>query len=159
MKWLKLLGMSALVGALCACGTSTAQHLADARAALADGDYDAAVVAADAGLAGAPAMKTGWGLELIRLEALARSGDADRAKAQLEHLANQYAQYLPPSEYSATAQQLQVAGQGPTAIEVLDLGAKRFPHDPVIARLISESTTGSHNPAELEMLRSLGYIE
>jgi len=55
--------------------------------------------------------------------------------------------------------ELKSAGQGVVAIEVLDLGAKRFPEDPLIAKMIGDASAGGGDPAELEMLRSLGYVE
>jgi hypothetical protein len=62
------------------------------------------------------------------------------------------------SEYFATAHQLRGAGAGTAAIEVLDMGAILFPYEPVIGRMIEESSV-SGAPAELELLRALGYID
>ena len=64
-----------------------------------------------------------------------------------------------PTDYSSTAQQLKVADQGPAAIEVLDLGMKRHPDDPLIDQMIAESVNAKNSPEELEMLKSLGYID
>ena len=155
IKWLSVL---ALISTLCGCEKSAYEHLADARQGLADIDYDDAVASADAGLRSSPNEETRWGLDLVKLEALARAGYGEEAKAQLEKLISLDANRIPASEYSATAHQLRVAGQGPVAIEVLDMGATFFPFDPVIGRLIEQSSSGG-DPAELEMLRSLGYIE
>jgi len=138
---------------------SSQEHLAAAREALAATDYDAAVESARAGLAAAPDEVGSWGLELVVLEAHARAGQGPQARAQLERLAADYPDRIPASEYSAAASQLKAAGEGSAAIEVLDLGMKRFPEDRLLAALIEASASGVSDPAELEMLRSLGYIE
>jgi len=144
---------------------SPQDHLAEARSAIADCAYDDAIAAAEAGLraAGAQAQgalddATSWGLELVKLEASARAGHGDEAKQQLSTLANRYPNRVAASEYFATAHQLRDAGDGAAAIEVLDMGATLFPFEPVIARMIEEASAGG-NPAELELLRSLGYVE
>jgi hypothetical protein len=161
----KLLGSLLVIAAICGCETSRQDHLAEARAALADAAYDAAVAAAETGLlatAGAsPEVledATTWGLQLAKLEALARAGDGEAAKAQLSELANLHPNRVKASDYFATAHQLRGAGAGTAAIEVLDMGASLFPYEPVIGRMIEESSEGG-DPAELELLRSLGYVE
>jgi tetratricopeptide (TPR) repeat protein len=154
----KLLGSLVLIALLCACEKPPQALLADARQDLASAAYADAVSAAEAGLAAAPDAATAWGLELVKLDALAWSGRAEEAKGQIQRLAGLHPERMPATEYAATAHQLRLAGQGTTAIEVLDLGAKRYPDDALIARMIGDSSTSS-SPAELEMLRSLGYIE
>ena len=148
-----------LAAALCGCGKTASEQLVDARRALADADYPEAVADADAGLRGTPGAKTLWGLELVKLEAQARAGRGEEAKSQLAKLADLYPDRIPATQYSATAYQLQSAGQGTAAIEVLDMGAQRYPDDPAIERLIEASRSGEVTPAELEALRTLGYIE
>lgn len=143
-----------------ACSASAPEQLADARQALADATYDDAIAAADAGLAAGPDEVTEWGLSLVRLEALARSGQGEETLALLERLAAERPKSVLSSQYSATADQLRVAGQGPVAIQVLDLGMKRFPGDPVLTALIDASAKApSADGGELDMLRSLGYVE
>jgi hypothetical protein len=144
---------------------SRQDHLIEARAALADAAYDDAVAAAEAGLRAAAAGAqdllddaTSWGLELAKLEAYARGGHGEEAKAQLAQLAQLHPNRVEASEYFATAHQLRGAGAGTAAIEVLDMGAILFPYEPVIGRMIEESGE-SGDPAELELLRSLGYVE
>jgi hypothetical protein len=144
---------------LCGCQKPAHEHLADARQGLAGAAYAEAIAAADAGLRGAPDPRTEWGLELVKLEAQARAGRGAEAKAQLEKLADRYPKRIPATEYSATAHQLRSADQRAAAIEVLDLGMQRFPGDPVIERMIGESATAGADSAELELLRTLGYIE
>jgi hypothetical protein len=144
-----------------ACGKSSQDHLADARASLASSDYAAATQSADAGLAAGADDVTAWGLELVKLEALSRSGDGAGTVAQLSKLAEANAERISAADYSGTAQLLRVAGMKAEAIQVLDLGTKRFPDDPVIKKMIDDSVEASADidPAELEMLKSLGYID
>jgi len=140
------------------CGKPAGEHLADARSELAATAYDDAIAAAEAGLAAAGDAQTTWGLELVLLESHSRAGHGPEAKALIERLGSEHPDRVPASQYTATAQQLKIAGAGPSAIEVLDLGAKRYPDDALIAKMIGDST-GSGDPAELQMLRSLGYVE
>jgi hypothetical protein len=155
MKWLSAL---VLIGSLCGCEKSAHDHLAEARQGLSDVAYADAIASADAGLQGGPDEVTRWGLELVKLEALARGGDGEGTKTQLAKLIELDANRLPASEFFATAHQLKTAGQSVEAIEVLDRGKTFFPYDAVIQRMIEQSGS-TDDPAELEMLRSLGYIE
>ncbi len=145
---------------LAACGgTSADQHLSNAEAALASSSWDDAVAAAAEGLAtdgAAPATK--WRLELARLEAQARGGDADGTKGNIERLAGEYAAQVKGPLYVTTANQLSEAGQAEGAILVLDAGAKRFPDSADIKQAI-EQIAAAGNEDENSMLRSLGYIE
>ncbi|HXV36561.1 MAG TPA: hypothetical protein VEC18_05420 [Myxococcota bacterium] len=159
------LGALAVVAASCGFATSREQQLAAVRAALADAAYDDAIARAEAalGAAGAAARDelddaTSWGLELALLEAHARAGHGEHAKQQLERLARLHPSRVAASDYFATAHQLRGAGAGTAAIEVLDVGFVLFPYEPVIARMIEEASAAG-DPAELELLRSLGYVE
>ncbi len=161
----KLLGSLVVIASLCGCEMSRQDHLIEARAALADAAYDEAIAAAEVGLDAAAAESqdalddaTSWGLELLKLEAHARAGHGEQAKAQLAELARLHPNRVVASEYFATAQQLRGADAGTAAIEVLDMGAILFPYEPVIGRMIEEASTGG-DPAELELLRALGYID
>ena len=155
-KWLVLV---ALFTVLCACEKSSHDQLLEARTSLASASYADAIATAEAGLQASPSKADAWGLELIKLEAYARGGNGDRAKQQLEKLAGLYPKQLTSTDYSTTAQQLQTAEQGPDAIQVLDLGKKRYPSDALIERMLADAVSEDSSPAELEMLRSLGYIE
>jgi hypothetical protein len=137
---------------------SSFDHLAEARQGLSDVAYADAIASADAGLQSGPNEVTRWGLELVKLEALARGGYGEETKAQLTKLIELDANRIPASEFFATAHQLKTAGESVVAIEVLDQGKTYFPYDVVIQRMIEQSGV-SADPAELEMLRSLGYIE
>ncbi len=161
----KVLGSLAVIASLCSCEISRQDHLIEARTALADAAYDEALAAAEAGLRAAAAGSqealddaTSWGLQLAKLEAHARAGHGEEAKEQLTELARLHPNRVVASEYFATAQQLREAGAGTAAIEVLDMGAILFPYEPVIGRMIEEASAGG-DPAELELLRALGYID
>jgi predicted Zn-dependent protease len=149
----------ALAAALCACGASAPEHLEDARAGLSDAAWSDVLAAADAGLRAHPDERTAWGLSLAKLEAHGRLGRGAEALALLEELAKQHPDRIPASQYCATADQLRSAGSGAAAIQVLDLGHRQHPADPSIGRLIASSQSAGADPAELEMLKSLGYIE
>jgi tetratricopeptide (TPR) repeat protein len=141
------------------CGGSAHDELTAARGALADADYEDALAAANSGLADDPDDTTQWGLELVKLEALARGGDGAGAAAQLNALAERHPNRVPVTQYSATAHQLRAAGRKPEAIEVLDAGVKRFPDEAMLVRLIGAEDSEGMESAELDMLRSLGYVE
>jgi tetratricopeptide (TPR) repeat protein len=149
----------ALSAGLTGCGESAREFLATAKTALADSRYDEAVGAAEAGLAQSPDEVTAWGLELVKLEALARGGQAEDTLAQLEKLAGQRPEQVPADQYAATADQLRSAEQGGAAIQALDLGLKRFPeNDQLLAQIEAAKAAPAPGSDELEMLRSLGYV-
>ncbi|MGH0032890.1 MAG: hypothetical protein ACQGVC_24120 [Myxococcota bacterium] len=145
---------------LLACAESARDQLASARQALAESKYDIAVETADAGLAAGGDEVTTWGLELVRLEALARAGAGEAALAQLEKLAAERPDQVGATQYAATADQLRTAEQGAAAIQVLDAGLKRFPKDTDLLALIEDAKAApAAGSEELDMLRSLGYVE
>jgi len=157
---MRLFCLSALAALLVACSESPRESLDAARQALAGSRYGDAVEAADAGLGASPDDLTRWGLELVKLEALAREGLGEETLAQLEKLAGSHPEQVSAGQYSATAGQLRAAGQGPAAIRVLDLGLKRFPEDATLLDLIEQAKAApAPGSDELEMLRSLGYVE
>jgi hypothetical protein len=148
-----------LAATLCACGGSALEHLQDARQGLSEAAWTDVLAAADAGLRADPDERTSWGLALAQLEAHARLGQGAEALALIGELATQHPDRVPPTQYCATADQLRSAGNGAAAIQVLDLGGRQHPRDPLIGRLIASSQSAGADPAELEMLKSLGYIE
>jgi len=146
--------------ALAACGQTARESLDEARQALAESRYADAIGAADTGLAGDADAVTTWGLELVKLEALARDGRGDETLAQIEKLAAARPEQMPPTQYSATADQLRAADQGAASIVVLDAGLKRFPEDQALLDLIEQAKAApAPGSDELEMLRSLGYVD
>ena len=148
----------ALVSLLAACGVSPEQQLEKAREQLAKGAYAEAEAAATEGLTAGAEGSTAWRLELVALEAEARAKQTAAVLARLERLAGAWAKQVGGSLYVQTAGQLRDAGDATGAVGVLDAGAKRFPEDADVAKAISQAkATGT--AAELEQLRSLGYIE
>jgi hypothetical protein len=142
-----------------ACGESARDALERSRKALADTRYPEALAAADAGLARSPDATTSWGLEVVKLEALARSGQGDPTLAQLEKLTAAWPDNMRAEQFAVTADQLRGAGQGAASIQVLDQGLKRFPEDPGLRGQIEQAKkTSAPGSDELERLRSLGYI-
>ena len=151
-------GVVAAVLAL-ACAESARDALEQARKALTETHYPEAIAAADAGLARAPDAITSWGLEVVKLEALARSGQGDQTLAQLEKLTAGWPDNMLADQFAVTADQLRAAGQGDAAIQALDKGLKRFPKDEALLGQIEQAKKASApGSEELERLRSLGYI-
>jgi hypothetical protein len=148
----------ALLALALACGADPADQLEQARVHLADGDYAAAAAAANQGLAAGAEGPTAWRLELAALEGEARGAKTAEVLARLERLAGAWSGQVAGSLYVQTAGQLKEAGDAAGAISVLDAGARRFPEDADIARAIAQlKATGTD--AELDQLRSLGYVE
>jgi hypothetical protein len=154
-RWTALLALLLLLS----CSGGPEAKLEDARAKLAAGDFAAAAAAAGEGLAAGAEGAVAWRLELAALEAEARGGKGDEALARLERLAGgPFAAQAGGSLYVQAAGQLRESGDASGAVDVLDSGAKRFPQDADIARAI-EQAKASGSDAELERLRSLGYVE
>jgi len=149
---------AALVLLIAGCGGGPDQRLVQARQHLAKGDYAAAAAAADQGLAAGAEGPTAWRLELAGLEGEARGGQAAAVQARLERLSQAWSAQLTGALYVQTAGQLKEGGDAAGAIGVLDAGARRFPDDPDIARAI-EQAKATGTDAEIERLRSLGYVE
>ncbi len=142
------------------CAGSAPESLADARTALDEARYEDALTAAREGLGQAPDEVQRWGLELVVLEALARTGQGEAAFDQLARVEGLRPESVPATQYAATADQLRAAGDGPGAIQILDQGLQRFPEDIALASLIdSAKQAPSVDSEELELLRTLGYLE
>jgi len=153
-------GIAAAILALAACAESARDSLEEARKALAETHYPEAISAADAGLARAPDAITSWGLEVVKLEALARSAQGDATLAQLDKLTAGWPDNMLADQFAATADQLRAAGQGAAAIQALDQGLKRFPKDPALLAQIEQAKKAPEPGSdELKMLESLGYID
>ena len=141
------------------CGKSASDHLEAAREERDKGQYEPAIQDAEHGLQADPDDKTEWGLQNVLLESYARSGKATETKQKLEALAAEHPDRMTPSMYSGAAQQLKDAGKGGAEqIEILDAGHKRFPEDPTISAAI-RAAAEQGDPAALERLKSLGYIQ
>ena len=143
-----------------ACGKSASDYLEAAREELDGGQLDPAIADAGEGLRASPDDKTEWGLELVILEAYARSGRASETNAKLEELANKHPDRVKPALYVEKADQLKGAGKAAESIDTLHAGDKRFPDDAGIDAALDKATKESANdPAALERLKSLGYIQ
>jgi hypothetical protein len=148
----------ALVLTLASCGAGPEEQLEEARGHLAQGAYAEAAAAASQGLAAGAEGATAWRLELAALEGEARDGKSADVVARLERLAETWSAQLAGPLYVQTAGQLKEAGDTAGAISVLDLGARRLPDDASIAKAIAQLKQ-SGTDAEIERLRSLGYVE
>jgi hypothetical protein len=148
----------ALVWLTVSCGADPAAELEKAREHLASGDYAAAAAAATQGLAAGAEGPTAWRLELVALEGEARGGKTAEVLARLDRLNQAWSEQVSGPLYVQTAGQVKEAGDAAGAISVLDAGVRRFPADADIARAIAQlKATGTD--AELDQLRSLGYVE
>ena len=144
----------------CGGGESPRDTLASARQAVSEARYADALAGAEKGLASGADEVTAWGLELVKLEALARDGRGEATLAQLEKLATERPQNMSADQYAATADQLRASGSGAVAIQALDLGLQRFPEDTELQGQIDAAKAATAAGSdELEMLRSLGYVE
>jgi len=143
-----------------ACGKSASDHLEAAREDLGAGQFEPAIEDAEHGLQSGPDDKTQWGLQLVLLESYARSGRSAETKQKLGELVAEHPDRVKPSLYVEKADQLKGAGKSAEAIEVLDEGLKHFPGDPTIGAALEKAKVESAgDPAALERLKSLGYIQ
>jgi len=100
-----------------------------------------------------------WALERIRLEALARNDEGDETRESLERLTAEYPTQANASLYLAMATYLRDAGGTHSAIDVLVAGDERFPEESAkFKAMIQEMEAGGLDPAEIERLKSLGYL-
>jgi hypothetical protein len=156
------IGAIAAALALAACAESANDALDQARKELAATRYSEAISAADAGLARNPDRVTTWGLEVVKLESLARSGQGEPTLAQLRKLTGEWPDNMLAEQFAVTADQLRAADQGAAAADALDLGLERFPDDPALRAQIEQAkakAASGPDSAELERLRTLGYID
>jgi hypothetical protein len=152
MAFRKLVLVTLLVAA---CGS--VDHQKEAQGALDAGDADKAIQHAEEGLKAAGDDKAAaWRLEQIRLEALAKKGDAGKVAAELDRLHGAYPQQVTPALYLSLAQKVRAGGGA--APDVLAAADKKWPDDKTIDDAITEAAQQG-DPAELERLRALGYIQ
>jgi predicted Zn-dependent protease len=150
---------AAIILMISGCSDGPQGFLSAAEGALGKGDHAGAITAADRGLAAKPAdAKLRWRLELVRLEALARSGQAGETEKTIERLASEKDTQIKASHYLSTADQLRTGGEKAGAIQLLDKGKKRFPDDAAIAKAITQAKEKGSDE-ELDTLRSLGYLD
>jgi hypothetical protein len=164
MRIHSILLVSALSLLAAACGNkSGTDRLAEAQAALNSTQHDSAVAAADQGLAtadakGDPALA--WRLEQVRLEGLAAGGKGAQVKTDLERLGAAYPKQVTASLYRSLADKLGHAGDTGGAIDVLAAGDQKFPaeHASFVEAIDALKAKGDMDPAQVEKLKSLGYL-
>jgi hypothetical protein len=152
--------LAGVLGGLPGCGGGSEPEslLEAARGHLEAGAYEEAADAASRGLAAGAEGAIAWQLELVALEGEARSSRAEAVLARLERMTEAWPEQVRAAVYVQTASQLKEGGDGAGAISVLDAGAQRFPDDEDIVLAIMQAKE-SGSDAELERLRSLGYVE
>ena len=149
--------MTVLIG----CGPDPEQLKIEALQALSVGNFSQAREISTRALEQVPESekRLSWSLERIRLEALAREGQGADALEALERLAAEYPDQAGASLYLAIASYLQDAGDASGAIDILVAGDERFPGESAkFEAQIRELQAGGLDPAEIERLRSLGYL-
>ena len=152
-----LLGLMFLIG----CGPDAEQLKEEAQQALSVGDFSQAREISARALEQLPESekRLTWSLERIRLEALARDKQAGEVRESLERLAAEYPAQANASLYLAMASYVRDAGDTGGAVDILIAGDKRFPEESEkFKAMIQELQAGGLDPAEIERLRSLGYL-
>jgi len=153
-----LLGLAFLIG----CGPDLEKMKDEAQHALSVGNFSQSREISTRALERLPESekRLAWSLERIRLEALAREGRAGEALETLERLAAEYPGQANASLYLAIASYVKDAGDSSGAIDILIAGDKRFPEDSeeFEVQIQELHQAGSMDPAEIERLKSLGYL-
>jgi tetratricopeptide (TPR) repeat protein len=152
-----VIGLALLIG----CGPNLEQQKNEAQQALNVGNFSQARELSSQALEQAPASEKRllWALERIRLEALARENQGEPARETLERLAGEYPAQANASLYLAIATYLKDAGGISSAIDILVAGDERFPEESEkFKAMIDEMQAGGLDPAEIERLKSLGYL-
>ena len=155
--WTPAIGLALLIG----CGPDLEKQKNEAQQALSVGNFSQAREISSQALEHAPAAdkRLVWALERIRLEALARENQGEQARETLERLAAEYPARANASLYLAIATYLKDAGGTSSAIDILVAGDERFPDESEKFKAqIGEMEAGGLDPAEIERLKSLGYL-
>jgi len=159
-RWLIVLSLVVLS----ACKGSLADHEKNARAALDARDWTGARNISEQALVGVTSgddAAMAWRLEQIRLDALANDKQGQEVIVTLARLgANQsYAPQITPALYRSLADKLKTAGDVDGAIDVLVAGDKKFPQEhEQFVKDIEGLKKGNLDPAQVERLKSLGYL-
>ena len=146
---------------LIGCSADPEQLKNEAQHALSVGDFSQArdISTQALALATGSEKRLVWALERIRLEALARGDEGDETRESLERLAAEYPAQANASLYLAMATYLRDAGGTSSAIDILVAGDVRFPEESEkFKAMIQEMEAGGLDPAEIERLKSLGYL-
>ena len=151
------IGLALLIG----CGPDLEKQKNEAQQALNVGNFSQAREISSQALEQAPPAdkRLVWALERIHLEALARENQGEQARETLERLATEYPTQANASLYLAIASYLKDAGGTSSAIDILVAGDERFPEESEkFKTMIGELEAGGLDPAEIERLKSLGYL-
>jgi hypothetical protein len=151
------LGLALLIG----CGPDLEKQKNEAQQALSVGNFSQARELSSQALEQAPGAdeRLVWALERIRLEALARENQGEQARETLERLATEFPAQANAALYLAIASYLRDAGGTSSAIDILVAGDERFPEESEeFKAMISDLQAGGLDPAEIERLKSLGYL-
>ena len=151
------IGLLLLIG----CGPDLEQMKNDAQQALSVGNFTQAREISSQALERAPASdkRLVWALERVHLEALARGNQGEEARETLERLTAEYPTQANASLYLAIASYLRDACGTSSAIDILVAGDERFPEETEeFKAMIGEMEAGGLDPAEIERLKSLGYL-
>ena len=153
-----VIGLVFLIG----CGPDAEQLEEDAQQALSVGNFSQAREISMRALEQVPESEKRliWSLERIRLEALARDDQAAEVQESLERLATEYPAQANADLYLAIASYVREAGDSSGAIDILVAGDKRFPEESekFKAQIQELHESGLVDPAEIERLRSIGYL-
>jgi hypothetical protein len=153
-----LIGLVLLIG----CGPDLEQLEDDAQHALSVGNFSQAREISTGALEKLPKSEKRliWSFERIRLEALAREGQPAEAQETLERLATEYPGQANADLYLAIASYVREAGDNSGALDILVAGDERFPEESekFKAQIQELHESGLMDPAEIERLRSLGYL-
>ncbi|MBM4392225.1 MAG: hypothetical protein FJ090_13980 [Deltaproteobacteria bacterium] len=146
---------------LLACGGKTAADWrTEAQAALDAGDHGKAITSVDEGLKVAAGDKAAaWGLETVRLHALAKVGKGAETSKELERLEKDFGTQLTAALFRQLADEAKAANDSTGAIDLLAAGDKKFPDDPSFKASI-DAIKGAEgvSPEEVERLKALGYL-
>jgi hypothetical protein len=138
-------------------GKSAVDYHREAQQALDAGDADRAMQLVAEGLPVAGDDRAViWRLEQVRLEAMAKKGQGAEIVAELERLGGAYGPQITPALYRSLADK---AGPAGGAVPILDAGLKKFPAEAAgFEEAIAKIQEGG-DPAAMEQLRALGYIQ
>jgi tetratricopeptide (TPR) repeat protein len=155
-------GIGWLLLALLGCSVGMEQVEVDARSALGRGEYGQAMAYANQGLKLASGDRAAiWRFEQIVLEAMCRSGQGLAVMPELQRLTVDYPAQLNAKLYLSLGAIAKESGDTHAAIELWAAGDKRFPAESASFKdaIQALQSAGDLAPAELEKLKSLGYIQ
>jgi hypothetical protein len=147
---------------LIGCSPDLEEMKNEAEHALSVGDFSQAREVSARALGQVPGSdkRLSWALERIHLVALAKDNQAGPALENLERLAAEYPTQADADLYLAIASYVEKTGDASGAIDILVAGDKRFPEESekFEAKIQELHAGGSMDPAEIERLKSLGYL-